>query len=84
MPPLLFGQMVYNVLTFATKRAYDYAGGPGCSGLLGFFTEQGPFRPNGAMELEFNEYSWNRVANMVFIESPCGVGKPCILFHICT
>ena len=49
-------------------------GGPGCSGMLGFFTEQGPFRPNSDMSLSFNNYAWNKVANMVFIESPCGVG----------
>lgn len=49
-------------------------GGPGCSGLLGFLTEQGPFRPNKDLSLAFNEYAWNTVANMVFIEAPCGVG----------
>lgn len=49
-------------------------GGPGCSGLLGFLTEQGPFRPQKDMSLHFNEYAWNQVANMVFIESPVGVG----------
>ncbi|CAE7566461.1 SCPL28 [Symbiodinium microadriaticum] len=49
-------------------------GGPGCSGLLGFLTEQGPFRPNKDMSLSFNEYAWNQVSNMVFIESPVGVG----------
>jgi carboxypeptidase C (cathepsin A) len=49
-------------------------GGPGCSGLLGFLTEQGPFRPNKDLTLEYNPYSWNTIANMVFIEAPCGVG----------
>lgn len=49
-------------------------GGPGCSGLLGFLTEQGPFRPNKDMTLSLNPYSWNTIANMVFIEAPCGVG----------
>ena len=49
-------------------------GGPGCSGLLGFFTEQGPFRPNKDMTLSINEYAWNKISNMVFIEAPCGVG----------
>lgn len=49
-------------------------GGPGCSGLIGFMTEQGPFRPNADLSLSFNKYAWNQVANMVFIESPAGVG----------
>ena len=49
-------------------------GGPGCSGLLGFLTEQGPFRPKKDLTLGMNEYSWNLYSNMVFIESPCGVG----------
>ena len=50
-------------------------GGPGCSGLIGFFTEQGPFKAaaNGTT-LTLNAYAWNAVANMVFIESPVGVG----------
>lgn len=78
-------------------------GGPGCSGLIGFLTEQGslcryttthafrllvyiilyrkswlinitltlgPFQPNKDMSLKFNDYAWNEVSNMVFIESP--------------
>jgi hypothetical protein len=36
-------------------------GGPGCSGLLGFFSEQGPFRPNADMSLSFNPEAWNKV-----------------------
>lgn len=50
-------------------------GGPGCSGLGGFLTEQGPFNvvKNGE-SLEYNEHSWTKVANMVFIEQPVGVG----------
>ena len=49
-------------------------GGPGCSGLLGFMTEQGPFRANADMTLSENPYAWNKVSNMVYIESPAGVG----------
>jgi len=49
-------------------------GGPGCSGLLGFGTEMGPyiFQKDGTMLP--NEYSWNKVTNMVFFEQPVGVG----------
>ena len=36
-------------------------GGPGCSGLSGFMTEQGPFRPTEGGNLTMNPYSWNKV-----------------------
>jgi carboxypeptidase C (cathepsin A) len=49
-------------------------GGPGCSGLLGFMTEQGPFRPDYQGNLLSNPYAWNKIANMVFLEQPVGVG----------
>ena len=49
-------------------------GGPGCSGLIGFLTEQGPFRPDAAGQLKMNEWRWNKIANMVFLEQPVGVG----------
>jgi len=49
-------------------------GGPGCSGLTGFLSEQGPFRANEKGALDLNPYAWNKVANMVFIEQPAGVG----------
>ncbi|XP_012090606.1 serine carboxypeptidase-like 45 isoform X2 [Jatropha curcas] len=48
--------------------------GPGCSSLgVGAFSENGPFRPNGKV-LVRNEYSWNREANMLYLETPVGVG----------
>ena len=49
-------------------------GGPGCSGLIGFLTEQGPFRPDENGKLKMNEWRWNKIANMVFLEQPVGVG----------
>jgi len=49
-------------------------GGPGCSGVSGFMTEQGPFRPTASGDLVLNPSAWNKVANMVFIEQPAGVG----------
>ncbi|KAE9604242.1 putative carboxypeptidase D [Lupinus albus] len=49
-------------------------GGPGCSSLgVGAFSENGPFRPNGEFLIQ-NEYSWNREANMLYLETPVGVG----------
>ena len=49
-------------------------GGPGCSGLLGFFDEHGPFRPDENLNLELNEWSWNKISNMVYLEQPIGTG----------
>ncbi|MQL79531.1 hypothetical protein Taro_011975, partial [Colocasia esculenta] len=49
-------------------------GGPGCSSVgVGAFSENGPFRPSGQMLVK-NEYSWNKVANMLYLETPAGVG----------
>ncbi|KAF7816750.1 Serine carboxypeptidase-like 42 [Senna tora] len=51
-------------------------GGPGCSSIGGgAFTELGPFFPRGdGRGLRTNSKSWNRVSNLLFVESPAGVG----------
>lgn len=50
-------------------------GGPGCSSMgSGFMSELGPFYPTASGQLVRNEYAWNKVANMVFLDSPAFVG----------
>ncbi|KAF4390122.1 hypothetical protein G4B88_005040 [Cannabis sativa] len=50
--------------------------GPGCSSIgYGASEEIGPFRINKTTSsLYLNKYSWNREANLLFLESPAGVG----------
>ncbi|AES62198.1 putative carboxypeptidase D [Medicago truncatula] len=51
-------------------------GGPGCSSIAyGASEEIGPFRirPDGK-SLYLNPYAWNNLANILFLESPAGVG----------
>ncbi|WRX15832.1 Peptidase S10 [Theobroma cacao] len=49
---------------------------PGCSSFgNGAMLELGPFRVNpDGKNLSYNEYAWNKVANILFLESPGGVG----------
>ncbi|XP_058076011.1 serine carboxypeptidase-like 34 [Magnolia sinica] len=51
-------------------------GGPGCSSIgYGEAQELGPFLvQKGSPELKFNNYTWNKEANLLFLESPVGVG----------
>ncbi|KAJ1276370.1 hypothetical protein BS78_05G209800 [Paspalum vaginatum] len=51
-------------------------GGPGCSSVgYGALEELGAFRVHDDGEtLLLNEYAWNKAANVLFLESPAGVG----------
>ncbi|KAF5726809.1 Serine carboxypeptidase-like 20 isoform 3 [Tripterygium wilfordii] len=55
-------------------------GGPGCSSFDGFVYEHGPFnfetgKPHGSLPtLRLNPYSWSKVSNIIYLDSPVGVG----------
>ncbi|XVF21277.1 hypothetical protein REPUB_Repub12eG0076500 [Reevesia pubescens] len=55
-------------------------GGPGCSSFDGFVYEHGPFnfeaaKTKGSLpQLHLNQYSWSKVSNIIYLDSPVGVG----------
>lgn len=54
-----------------------FNGGPGCSSMMGYWTEQGPFTLEyvaGEPVLSYRDTRWNQIANVIFLESPAGVG----------
>lgn len=49
-------------------------GGPGCSSLEGLFFENGPSMIDSSLELRRNTFSWNRNANVIYLDQPIGTG----------
>ena len=50
-----------------------FNGGPCCSSLQGWSTGNGPFYFENGKFIE-NPYTWNKLADMLYIESPAGTG----------
>jgi hypothetical protein len=48
-------------------------GGPGCSSVSGFFTENGPFVVASDGSIQLNNFAWNTRANVLWLEAPAGV-----------
>ncbi|KAF8388538.1 hypothetical protein HHK36_027213 [Tetracentron sinense] len=54
-------------------------GGPGCSSFDGFVYEHGPFnfqagKTGSLPQLHLNPYSWSKISNIIYLDSPAGVG----------
>lgn len=49
-------------------------GGPGCSSELALFYENGPFNIANNLSLTWNEFGWDKVSNLLFVDQPIGTG----------
>ena len=50
-------------------------GGPGCSSLLGYAMEHGPYViEDGKQNFSENAYAWNQNATVIYLDSPAGIG----------
>jgi len=49
-------------------------GGPGCSSLVALFYENGPYHVYSNLSVSLNPYSWNSIANVLWIDQPVGTG----------
>ncbi|CAL0334015.1 unnamed protein product [Lupinus luteus] len=49
-------------------------GGPGCSSAIALFYENGPFKVANNLSLVWNDYGWDKVSNIIFVDQPTGTG----------
>eukprot|EP01126_Amoeba_proteus_P034145 TRINITY_DN3388_c0_g1_i13.p1 TRINITY_DN3388_c0_g1~~TRINITY_DN3388_c0_g1_i13.p1 ORF type:complete len:149 (+),score=31.11 TRINITY_DN3388_c0_g1_i13:72-518(+) len=73
------GQLFYWLVESQSNPTVDplvlwVSGGPGCSGELALFKENGPWTVNSSLILTDNIYSWNKIATVIWIDQPVGTG----------
>lgn len=82
----IHGRKLYYYLVVSERNASTdplvlwLNGGPGCSSFDGFVYEHGPFNfilgetRSSMPTLHLNPYSWSKVSNILYLDSPAGVG----------
>ncbi|KAJ7112959.1 alpha/beta-hydrolase [Mycena epipterygia] len=49
-------------------------GGPGSSSMIGLMTENGPLQVTGNYSIVQNDFSWNKLADTIWVDQPVGTG----------
>uniref|UniRef100_A0A7N0ZW88 Carboxypeptidase n=1 Tax=Kalanchoe fedtschenkoi TaxID=63787 RepID=A0A7N0ZW88_KALFE len=50
------------------------SGGPGCTGNIALFYENGPFQINDDLSLRWNDFGWDKASNLLYVDQPTGTG----------
>ncbi|VVB16784.1 unnamed protein product [Arabis nemorensis] len=50
------------------------SGGPGCSSSVALFNENGPFTISEDLSLSWNDFGWDKVSNLIYVDQPVGTG----------
>ncbi|XP_010493406.1 PREDICTED: serine carboxypeptidase-like 47 [Camelina sativa] len=50
------------------------SGGPGCSSSVAMFYENGPFKISDDFSLSWNDFGWDKVSNLIYVDQPVGTG----------
>ncbi|CAH2072119.1 unnamed protein product [Thlaspi arvense] len=50
------------------------SGGPGCSSSVALFYENGPFTISEDLSLSWNDFGWDKVSNLIYVDQPIGTG----------
>lgn len=66
-------KLAHRIQSWLNRRVLLRAG-PGCSSMAGLLSENGPFYPDAKGNLIINDWAWNKKANVLYVESPAGVG----------
>ncbi|KAG8387675.1 hypothetical protein BUALT_Bualt02G0046000 [Buddleja alternifolia] len=72
-------RMFYFFFESRNSRATDpvviwLTGGPGCSSELALFYENGPFHITKNLSLAWNDFGWDKVSNLIYVDQPTGTG----------
>ncbi|CAF4465588.1 unnamed protein product [Rotaria sp. Silwood2] len=71
---LFFWHFASQYIADKSRTVIWFNGGPGCSSLIGAWTEIGPFRFQDENTIIENNGSWNMFANLLFVDQPVGTG----------
>ncbi|ESQ42259.1 hypothetical protein EUTSA_v10013304mg [Eutrema salsugineum] len=50
------------------------SGGPGVSSSLALFYENGPFKISEDLSLSWNDFGWDKISNILYVDQPVGTG----------